>query len=816
MQEFGTKIEVNIEDEMKDSFIDYAMSVIISRALPDVRDGLKPVHRRILYAMYKEGIHSNKRYSKCAGVVGEVLKKYHPHGDTAVYDTMVRMAQDFNMRYPLIDGQGNFGSIDGDPPAAYRYTEARLDRMAEEMLIDIEKDTVDFAPNFDESTTEPMILPARLPNLLLNGSAGIAVGMATNIPPHNLTEVVDALVTIIENPEASIKDLMKHIKGPDFPTGGFIHGQKGIIDAYQTGKGIIQVRGRVLVESHPRTNKTSLVVTEIPYQLNKTRLIERIADLVRNKKLDGISDLRDESDREGMRIVIELKRDADAAIVRNQLYKHTPLQDSFGINMLAVVGGRPEVLNLKESLELYLRHRREVVTRRCLHDLRKAEDREHILNGLKMALDQLDAVIELIRKSRTPPEAKEGLIKKFKFTDRQAQAILDMRLQRLTGLERKKILDELKDVRKEIKKLKEILSSEARILEVIKEELEEIKQKYGDERRTEIVDETEEIGVEDMIAEEDMVVTISHSGYIKRNAASLYRAQHRGGKGKTGMSTKEEDFVESLFVASTHANILFFTNRGKVYCRKVHEIPQGGRAAKGKAMVNLLKIEPGERVQTVLPVREFEEGKYILVATARGLVKKTDLMSYRNIRTCGLIACSIDQGDELIAARITDGKRDVFLTSRQGKTVRFKESEARPMGRSARGVKGMTLAKKGDQVIAMEVLSESHGPAGGATILTATQNGFGKRTNTEEYPVHKRGGQGVMAIRTTERNGPVVSALQVTDQDEIMAITNKGKIIRMRVRDINIIHRLTQGVRLVGLEGGEKVSAVCRLAESED
>ncbi len=809
MQDFGTKVEVNIEDELKSSFLDYSMSVIISRALPDVRDGLKPVHRRILYAMYSEGILSNRRYSKCAGVVGEVLKKYHPHGDTAVYDTLVRLAQNFNMRYPMIDGQGNFGSIDGDPPAAYRYTEARLARIAEEMLADIEKETVDFIPNFDESTQEPGILPARVPNLLINGSAGIAVGMATNIPPHNLREVVDGLIALIKDPNISPSALMKYIPGPDFPTGGFIHGRGGIKTAYTTGKGIIHVRGKVLVETHPRTNKTSLIIVEIPYQLNKTRLIERIADLIRNKKLEGISDLRDESDREGMRLVIDLKRDADPAVVRNQLYKHTPLQDSFGINMLAVVDGRPQVLTLKRMLGLYLKHRREVVTRRCLFDLRKAEDREHILNGLKMALDQLDAVITLIRESKTPPEAKNGLIKKFKFTERQAQAILDMRLQRLTGLERQKILDELKEVRKDIKRLREILGSETKILEVINRELQEVKERYGDDRRTEILAETEEIGIEDLIVEEDMVVTISHTGYIKRNPVSLYRAQHRGGKGKTGMGTKEEDFVEDLFVASTKSNILFFTNRGKVYCRKVHEIPQAGRSAKGKAMVNFLDIEQGEQVQAVLPVKKFEDGRYILIATAKGLVKKTDLMAYQNIRVCGLIACIIENGDELIAARLTDGQREVFLASRQGKAVRFKEDQVRPMGRAARGVRGMKLAK-GDQVISMEVLSE------GATILTATENGYGKRTNTDEYTLHSRSGQGMIAIRTSDRNGQVVSALQVTDEDEVMGITNKGKIIRMSVRDISVIGRATQGVRLVSLEGGEKLSAVCRLAEKED
>jgi len=808
MQEIGNRIEVNIEDELKTSYLDYAMSVIIGRALPDVRDGLKPVHRRILYAMLREGLLPNKKYSKCAGVVGEVLKKYHPHGDTAVYDTMVRMAQPWAMRYPLIDGQGNFGSIDGDSAAAYRYTEARLAKIAMEMLSDIDKETVDFTPNFDGTVEEPEVLPTRLPNLLVNGSDGIAVGMSTKIPPHNLGEVIDALTLLIKKPNARLEELMKRMPGPDFPTGGFIHGRQGIKEAYQSGKGIIQMRGRVLVETNQRTKKTSLVIVEIPYQITKTRIIEKIAEMVNNKKIEGIADLRDESDREGMRIVVELKRDANPAVVRNQLFKHTPLQESFGIIMLAIVDGRPEVLPLKEVLELFIKHRKEVVTRRSMYELRQARDREHLLLGFKKALDNLDEVIKLIRGSKTVADAKEGLTKNFEFSDRQAQAILEMRLQRLTGMERRKILDELKEVQKEIKRLSELLSSEEKILDMVGEELSEVKDKYADERRTEIVGQTEEIQLEDLIAEEDMVVTITHSGYIKRNPVSLYRAQKRGGKGKTGMSTKTEDFVSNLFVASTHANILFLTDKGKAYVKKVHEIPQAGRAAKGKAIVNILPLDQGEKVQTVLPVREFEEGKYLITATKKGLVKKTDLMAYANIRSSGIIAVLIDEGDELIWADITDGNQDVFLTSRKGKSVRFREGEVRPMGRGTRGVKGMTIGK-GDELVSMETLS----PQSDAALMLVTERGLGKRTRMDEYPVKHRGGQGVIAIKTTERNGKVVSATQVTDDDEMMLITNKGKILRLKVSGVSVIGRATQGVRLIHVEDDEKVTGAAQLAE---
>jgi DNA gyrase subunit A len=809
MTESGVKIEVSIEEELERSYLDYAMSVIIGRALPEVRDGLKPVHRRILYAMYKEGLLSGKKYSKCAGVVGEVLKKYHPHGDAAVYDALVRMAQNFNMRYPLIDGQGNFGSIDGDPPAAYRYTEARLSKLAEEMLADIEKETVDFTPNFDETTVEPVVLPSRIPNLLMNGANGIAVGMATNIPPHNLTELVNGLVALLDDPEITVRKLMKHIPGPDFPTGGIIHGREGVVEAYEKGKGLVQMRGKVLVETHPRTSKTNLVVTEIPYQLNKTRLIERIAELVREKKIEGINDIRDESDREGMRIVLELKKDAEPAVIRNQLYKHTPLQDTFGIINLVIVNGRPELLNLKQLLENFLRHRREVVVRRSLFDLKRAEEREHILLGLRKALDHLDEVIALIRKSKTPEEAKTGLVKKFEFSELQAQAILEMRLQRLTGLERQKILDELKDVQATIKYLKELLEDEGKIREVIKKELLEIRDKYGDARRTEIVDKAEDIQLEDLIAEEEMVVTISHEGYIKRNAVTLYRAQRRGGKGKMGMTTREEDFVEDVFTANTHALVLFFTNKGKVYSLKVYEIPQAGRAAKGKAIVNMLNLEKDEKLEAVLSIKEFEEGKYIVMATARGMVKKTELAAYQNIRSSGLIAIDLEDGDSVIAAKLTDGKKELLLVTRNGKAVRFKEEQVRPMGRATRGVIGIRMDKK-DQLISMEVVGA------GTNILTATENGFGKRTPIEEYTLHHRGGSGMLAMKLTERTGNIVGVLQVGDEDQIMLITNGGKIIRTKVKDVSVIGRVTQGVKLIELEQGEKVVGICRLAEAEE
>jgi DNA gyrase subunit A len=800
---------VNIEDEMRKSYMDYAMSVIIGRALPDVRDGLKPVHRRILYAMFREGLLSNRGYSKSAGVVGEVLKKYHPHGDSAVYDALVRLVQDFSLRYPLVDGQGNFGSIDGDPAAAYRYTEVRLNRLAEELLADIDKNTVDFLPNFDDSTQEPVVLPARIPNLLLNGSAGIAVGMATNIPPHNLSELADAVMALVDDPTLSIAHLMQLIPGPDFPTGGFICGREGIRQAYETGRGTITLRARVSTEPIPGKDKTNIVITEIPYQLNKARLIERIAELVNDRKIEGVSNIQDESDRDGMRVVVELKRGEDAEVVTNQLFKLTPLQGTFGVIMLCIVNNQPRVLNLKEMLEHFVDFRRDVILRRTAFDLKMAEERAHVLEGYKIALDNIDAIVNLIKRSPGPPEAKVGLMSGFGLSEIQAQAILDMRLQRLTGLERQKILDELVETKTLIKDLKDILAKEARVRKIIQDEMREIREKYGDARRTEIVGEVGDIAIEELIKEEDMVVTISHGGYIKRNAVSLYRAQRRGGKGKMAATTKEDDFVESLFVASTHSYILFFSNKGRVYWLKVHELPQMGRAARGKAIVNLLQLEAGETIAAHLSVRQFGEGKYVMVATAQGTVKKTDLMAYSNPRKGGIIGLLLDEGDELISARLTDGEQHVFFATSDGMSIRFKESDVRPMGRVARGVRGMML-EKGDKVVSMETASH---PAG---LLTVCENGYGKRTPTDEYRIQTRGGKGIITIKTTERNGRVVDVKLVTDQDDLMLITSIGKIVRTPVRDISEIGRNTQGVRLVALEPGEKVTGVARLAEKDE
>ncbi len=801
-------IPINIEDEMKGAYLDYAMSVIIGRALPDVRDGLKPVHRRILYAMFREGLLSNKRYSKCAGVVGEVLKKYHPHGDNAVYDSLVRMAQEWNMRYPLIDGQGNFGSVDGDPPAAYRYTEARLTKLAEEMLEDLDKETVDFTPNFDNSNFEPMVLPSRTPNLLINGSDGIAVGMATKIPPHNLREICNATIALIENPDLTHKELLKIVPGPDFPTGAAIYGREGIKEAYENGRGIISLRAKAAIEKIAKGDREAIIVTEIPYQVNKARLVEKIAELVRDAKIEGISDLRDESDRDGMRIVVELKKGTIAGVVLNQLYKHTPMQSSFGVILLSIVKGQPKILSLKDCLKYFIEHRKEVVTRRTLFDLRKAEERAHILEGLKIALDHLDEVIALIRKAKSPEEAKEGLIKKFDLTAIQSQAILEMRLQRLTGLERAKIIEEYKEIIALIKELKAILADEKRIYKIITDEIEEIKKNYGDERRTEIQATSAEISIEDLIQEEDMVVTISHTGYIKRNPISLYRAQRRGGRGKTGMTTRDEDFVEDLFIASTHHYVLVFTNKGKVYWLKVYDIPQAGRTAKGKAIVNLLNMAGDETVAAVLPVKEFVEGKYVIMATQNGTVKKTDLMAYSNPRAGGIIAMGIDSDDALIVVRLTDGDQDIFIGTKEGMTIRFHEEEARAMGRTATGVRGIRL-EKGDQVVGMEVINV------GANILTVSERGYGKRTPTDEYRVQSRGGVGVITMKVTERTGSVVNIKQVTDTDEIMIISDKGKIIRMRVKDISVIGRNTQGVRLITVDPDEKVTAIAKLAESE-
>jgi DNA gyrase subunit A len=803
------RVPVYIEDEMRQSFMDYAMSVIISRALPDVRDGLKPVHRRVLYAMYDLGNTWDKPYKKSARVVGDVIGKYHPHGDTAVYDTIVRLVQDFSMRYPLIDGQGNFGSIDPDPPAAMRYTEIRMARLAEELLADIEKETVDFIPNYDDSLKEPAVLPSRIPNLLINGASGIAVGMATNIPPHNLGEVIDGLVALVENPELTIDQLMTYIPGPDFPTGGFIHGQEPIVQAYTEGKGIVQMRGKSFTETVKRTGKEQIVISEIPFMVNKGRIIEQIANLVQEKKIDGIADLRDESDREGMRIVIELKRDAVAEVVINQLYKHTALQESFGINMLAIVEGRPKILNLKEALKAFLDHRKEVVTRRTAYDLRKAEERLHILEGLRIALDNLDAVIVLIRNSQDPKVAKDGLMATFGLSEVQAQAILDMRLQRLTGLERDKILQEHKQTVELIAQLRAILASEKEIYRIIVEELKEIKKQYGDDRRTQIIPRSEEISVEDLIVDEDMAVTISHEGYIKRNPVSLYRAQRRGGKGKIGTTTKEEDFVEYLFIASMHSYILFFTTIGKVYWIKVHELPQASRAAKGRPIVNLLHLEPGERVSAFLSVRDFVEGRFVIFATKKGLIKKTDLMAYSNPRASGIRAIGLEEGDEVIGVKLTDGQQEIILSTLEGQSIRFKEEQVRATGRGSYGVVGIRL-DPGDAVVSMEMLSR------GANILTVSENGYGKRTEMEEYPLQSRGGKGVITMKATDKTGRVVGGQQVTEDDQLMLITNTGKIIRLRIKDIRVIGRNTQGVRLIDLEEGERVVSLARLAEKEE
>jgi DNA gyrase subunit A len=803
------RIPVYIEDEMRQSYMDYAMSVIIGRALPDVRDGLKPVHRRVLYAMYDMGNTWNSSYKKSARVVGDVIGKYHPHGDMAVYDTIVRMAQEFSMRYPLVDGQGNFGSVDGDPPAAMRYTEIRMARVAGEILADIEKETVDFVPNYDDSLKEPTVLPSRIPNLLINGASGIAVGMATNIPPHNLGEIVDGLVSMVENPGMTVKELMNHIPGPDFPTGGFIHGREAIVQAYTEGRGIIQTRGKAYTETVKRTGKEQIIISEIPFMVNKVRLIEQIAGLVQDKKIEGIADLRDESDRDGMRIVIELKRDTVAEIVINQLYKHTALQESFGVNMLAIVEGRPKLLNLRDALWAFVDHRKEVVTRRTAYDLRKAEERLHILEGLKIALDNLDAVIALIRRSADPKVAKEGLIQNFGLSEIQAQAILDMRLQRLTGLERDKILQEHKETVELIAQLKAILADEREIYRIIVEELKEMKEKYGDERRTQIVDRAEEISVEDLIVDEDMAVTISHEGYIKRNPVTLYRAQRRGGKGKIGTTTKEEDFVEDLFIASMHSYILFFTTIGKVYWIKVHELPQASRAARGKPIVNLLNLEPGEKVSAFVSVREFQEGRFVMFATKKGLIKKTELMSYANPRSTGIRAIALEDRDEVIGVRLTDGHQEIILSTAEGQSIRFKEEQVRPTGRGTYGVVGMRL-DEGDLVVSMEILSP------GADILTASENGYGKRTPMEEHRLQSRGGKGIITMKTTDKTGRVTGVQQVTEDDQLMLVSNKGKIIRLRVKDIRVIGRNTQGVRLIVLEEGERVVSVARLAEKEE
>ena len=803
--------QIAIEDEMRASYLDYAMSVIVGRALPDVRDGLKPVHRRILFGMNEMGLVHNRAYRKSAKIVGEIMGNYHPHGDSAIYDTLVRMAQDFNMRYPLVDGQGNYGSMDGDSPAAMRYTEARMTKLAEEMLADIDKETVDFGPNYDESRLEPLVLPTKIPNLLINGAGGIAVGYATNIPTHNIAEVIDGLHLLLENPDVTVAQLMKKIPGPDFPTAGFIYGMSGIKEAYETGRGLLTLRAKIVVETDERTERERLIVTEVPYQVNKAKLIEKIAELIQDDRIKGISDLRDESsDREGVRVVIELKRGEIPLVVLNNLYKHTQLETTFGVIMLALVNNRPEVLNLKQILHYFLEHRREVVVRRTTFELRKAEERAHILEGLKIALDNLDAVITLIRRSQSPDEARAGLMRQFALTEIQATAILDMRLQRLTQLERAKLVEEYQEVLKQIEYLKSVLASEALVRSIIKDELTQIREEYKDDRRTQIVKEEAEISLEDLIAEEEVVVTISHAGYIKRNAASLYRAQRRGGKGKIGMGIKDEDFVETLFTASTHHTLLFFSDAGKVYWLKVHEIPEASRAAKGKALVNLLALAGGEKVTATLPVKEYPEDRFVVMATKKGLIKKTELSAYSNPRQGGIIALGLEDGDKLIGVQVTDGQREILLGTKQGITIRFNEEDVRPMGRTAYGVKGITL-EAGNEVIGMETIT----PDSTTSILTVTEGGYGKRTSVGEYRVQGRGGKGIISVKTTERNGLAIGFLQVRDSDEIMLMAAQGKVLRCKVGDIREIGRNTQGVRILDLEGeDDRVVAVARLADS--
>ncbi|NMO17710.1 DNA gyrase subunit A [Pyxidicoccus fallax] len=854
----GELIPVNIEDEMRRSYLDYSMSVIIGRALPDVRDGVKPVHRRILYAMNDLGNTHNRAYKKSARVVGDVIGKYHPHGDASVYDAMVRLAQEWSLRYLLVDGQGNFGSVDGDSPAAMRYTEVRMDRLAEELLADIDKETVEFGPNYDDSLTEPLVLPAKFPNLLVNGSSGIAVGMTTNIPPHNMTEVINGTLHLIDNPDCTVRDLMEFIQGPDFPTAAIITGREGIVRAYETGRGQITIRARSEIETSKRADREAIIFTEIPYQVNKARLIEKIADLVREKKLEGISDIRDESDRQGMRIVIELKRDAIAQVVLNNLYQMTPLETTFGAVMLAIDGGQPRTLNLKELLDRFIAHRRDVVTRRSRYELRKALARMHIVEGLLVAQDLIDLVVSLIRASKDPDEARWGLMHilspalyeherfanlpridyaaakaqmellvsrarneepsyaglahKYEgagFSQEQAQNILEMRLQRLTGLQREELFRELIDLIRDIARLQDILSNERSLLNVIKTELTEIRARYGDKRRTEITGAVDEITSEDLIAEETMVVTLSHTGYVKRSPLSEYRAQKRGGRGKTGAATKEDDFVSKLFVASTHAYLMPITTKGKLYSLKVHQIPSGSRTSRGKAMVNLVQFGEDERLAQVLVTRDFPENRYVFFVTKNGVVKRTDLSAFANVRSSGIIALGIDDGDELVSVMITDGSKDILLSTATGMSIRFPETEVRSMGRQAYGVKGITL-EEGDQVVGADVVEKD------TAILTVTENGYGKRTQEAEYRQQGRGGKGIIDIKTTERNGRVVGLLQVKDSDEVMLVTNGGMLIRMRVKEISVIGRNTQGVRLIALENGEeKVMAISKLPEGE-
>jgi len=807
-------IPVDIESEMKKSFIEYAMSVIIDRALPDVRDGLKPVHRRILYSMYSQGFTPDKAYRKCATTVGDVLGKFHPHGDAAVYESMVRMAQWFSMRHTLVDGHGNFGSLDGDSPAAMRYTEARLSKIALEMLADINKDTVDFKPNFDEHEIEPEVLPSRFPNLLVNGSTGIAVGMATNIPPHNLGEVIDGIAKVIDDPEVSIDDLNKIIKGPDFPTSGTIVGRQGIRDAYRTGRGRVIVRAEATIESM-NNSRQRIIVSQLPYQVNKARLIEKIADLVKEKRIEGISDLRDESDRnDPVRIVIELKREANANVVLNQLYKNTQMQETFSVNMLAIVPTEdkkyePKVLNLRQAIDYYLDHQKSVITRRTKFELDKAEARAHILEGLKIALDNLDEVIRIIRSSKTEADAKLGLMEKFGLSERQAQAIVDMRLGRLTGLEREKLENEYRELLEKIKYYKEVLANEFLVLKIIKDEMLEIKNKFADGRKTKIIADEGEIDIEDLIQEEESAITLTHFGYIKRRPADTYKSQRRGGKGITGLSTREEDFVENLFTTSTHNFILFITNKGRVYRLKAYEIPESGRQAKGTAIVNLLQLNADEKVTTVIPVAEYKEGLYLIMATKNGLVKKTDLMEYDNIRKGGLAAVVLRENDELVDVKLTDGKQDIMLATRNGMSIRFNETDVRAVGRVSQGVKGIEL-EDDDYVIGMEVCTECR------YLLVVTENGFGKRTELEEYKVQTRGGKGILTYRVTDKTGRIAGMRLVNDDDDIMLISLDGTIIRLNVSEVSILGRATQGVTLMRMDENNSVVSVAKIVTEED
>ena len=799
---------------MRRSYLDYAMSVIIGRALPDARDGLKPAHRRVLYAMRQMGLASNRAYRKCAKVVGEVIGNYHPHGDVPAYDTLVRLAQDFNMRYTLVDGQGNFGSVDGDSPAAYRYTEARLEALAESMMADLDKDTVDFVPNFDETTTEPTVLPTPFPNLLVNGSTGIAVGMATNVPPHNLREVCEGAVWYVENSagltkEQKVRGLIERIPGPDFPTGGLIVGRTGIHEAYLTGRGAIQVRAKAEIEQIKKGDRQQIVITEIPYQVNKAKLQERIADLVRDKVIEGISDIRDESDRDGMRVVIELKRGEVGEVVLNNLYKHTQLQQTFGIITLAIVGGRPRVLSLLEVVEEFVQFRREVVRRRIEFELRKAEARAHILEGLRIALDNLDAVITLIRSAKNPPEAKTGLITQFGLSDIQSQAILDMQLQRLTGLERQKILDELGELVKLIASLREILANEKLLLDIIVKELRDVQSRFGDDRRTTILEESGELSIEDLIADEDVAITVTDTGYIKRTPISTYRNQRRGGKGRIGMRTRDEDVVNHLFVASTHSYVMVFSDRGRAYWLKVHEIPDVGPDGRGKAIANLVQMESGEKIAAMLPVREFDDQHFVVMGTRNGTIKKTELSAFSNPRAGGIIAMGVEETDAVIAVRLSDGSSEVFIGTRQGMAIRFHENDVRSMGRTAYGVRGIQL-REGDEVVGLEVVKP------GGTLLTVTQKGYAKRTQLDEYRVQSRGGLGIKNLEITEKNGVVVGLAQVHENEELLVITQQGKILRTPASQIRTIGRATQGVRVMDLEDEDSVVSVALVEREEE